>query len=352
MLSLKNKIKKLLTTALCLLLLTIMANPSFADPSGRPFDGIEIGAENFFPMRIGGIKKTGGNPIPANAAIDDTTQPALCICPDSSVIGRYVGMSVSFFNPFYLIEVTKTPFYSPTLGVGLSSDETGELYGGSNSENKQIAPMTFQNVHVIQFPLLNILGLMRDFKCVQESGSPIPQVDYLFFTEIIPQKQDDLLAALLTPDAYPFAHIGANLSAIPDALSSQMDLPLNPLWYSMGSWGLVYPLTNHTGTTDNTFASQILAGKTVFEMCRDGILLSRTADICQAQIKTIWDKKDYKLQRLRPTRRSKAFVIGKAPFLTNWNANPPFKAGSNSSDEYLYMLWQKLRCCERVDNKF
>lgn len=315
---------------------------AFAGPSGDFFMPTEVGGLNFFPIKVGGmVQFNSSGSVPTNN--DDNTTSPICTCPDSNLVSVSIGMDVSFWSPAYLIEQTKTPYYSPALGQSISSSSDGKKYGAVS--NNVTHPQTFQQSHFIRYPLMDVLGLLHDFKCIDRGKT----IDYLWLTEAIPWKQDGLLAALMTPDSYLFANPVAIASCIPESASAQVDYIMPYQWWCMGAWGTVYPLANFMGIADTTTASAALAGKSIFELSRDMALLDHaTAPYCQPVPKPIWDKSHFKLQLVRPVNKPKAVVIGKSSLFWGSNSNPPYKAGNNSNDEFLYVLYQKYHCCEPI----
>lgn len=309
-------------------------------PTGDSFSPTEIGGENFFPMKLGGtLRFSSGDPVPSNNDADAST--LICTCPNGSAAGVYVGLDVTFWAPGYLIEVVSTPYYSPTIGKVLSSQKNGQ--GSGANDNHVASPQSFYNTHFMRYPLLDILGLLRDFKCLERG-----KVDYEMLSEVVPWKNDGLLASQMSPDSYLFANPIADASCIPEAASAQIDYLLTSLWWCMGSWGKVYPLSNHVGMTDLTTAAATLAGKTVFEGSRDALLLDHATNICKPVTKSNWDQTHFKYQVARPSVKAKAFVTGKSALFWGSNVNPPYKSGNNASDQYMFLLYQSYHCCEQI----
>lgn len=331
-----------------LIVVASLTGNASAAPSGDFFMPTEVGGANFFPFKVGGVAQLGQSDNGSPTNTNGNVMSPIRSCPNSSIAGFYPCLDVSFWSPDFVVESVKTPYYSPTLGTSLGGSSDGHNYGGTN--NGPVDAQVFQHTHWFRYPLMDLLKIMKDFKCLERGNG----VDLAWMSEVIPWKKDAMLGALLSPDSFLFANPIAIASCIPEAASAQADFLVDSLWWCMGAWGTVYPLGNYKGISDTTTASAALTGKAVFEMLRGigggtgAILDHATAPYCAATPKSIWDKSHYKMQLIRPTKKAKAVVIGKSSLFWGKGANPPYKAGNNSSDEFMYMIYQKYHCCEEI----
>ncbi len=120
----QNSVSRFLV--LCLLLAT---SPSFAK-SGTPF-----------------------NPITdIHWSEIDFTIEGVCFCP--RVWGVEVGLIVSYWEPFLLLDTSSVAFYSATLGTSVGGSVTDEIGGKNNSSDAvDIAnESTFAQSHAFLLP--------------------------------------------------------------------------------------------------------------------------------------------------------------------------------------------------------
>jgi conjugal transfer pilus assembly protein TraU len=340
---------KIKTITFALVTVILLAGTAEADPSGDFFMPTEVGGANFFPFKVGAVMQFGGsdNGSPTNS--DGGSQSPVRTCPNpGSVAGFFPCLDISFWSPDFAFEVVKTPYYSPSLGTSLGGTSNGHSYGGDN--NQIVNSQAFNHTHWYKYPLMDVIGLMKNFQCLERGG-----VQLGYMSEIIPWKKDAQMGALMSPDSFLFANPIAIASCIPESASAQADLLIDTLWWCMGSWGTVYPLGNYVGISDHTTASAAMTGKALFEMMRGmglkgtGALVDHdTAPYCAPATKTIWAKSHYKIQLVRPAKKNKAVVIGKSTLFWGAGTNPPYKAGNNSGDQFMYMIYQKYHCCEML----
>ena len=340
---------KIRTIVFAIVTAVVLAGHANASPTGDMYWPGESGGANYFPFKTGGVMQLGPSENGSPLNPDGGVQSPVRTCPLSgSVAGFFPCMDMSFWSADYVVEVVKTPYYSPTLGTSLGGTSDGHNYGGDN--NQVVNSQTFKHTHWYKYPLMDIVGLMKNFQCLERGG-----VRLGYMSEIIPWKKDAQMGALMTPDSFLFANPIAIASCIPESASAQVDFLIDNLWWCLGSWGTVYPLGNYVGTSDQTTASAAITAKAIFEMVRgfglrgtSALLDHDTAPYCAPAVKTIWSKSHYKVQLQRPAKKAKAVVIGKSTLFWGSGSNPPYKAGNNSGDEFMYLIYQKYHCCEKI----
>jgi len=111
-----------------------------------------------FPISIGSAGVMSGT-------VPDTENPKSPLCACGSPIPR-IGLSIGFWEPTVLVDVTRHPFCLVNLG-GLtlsmgSSFNTGSVETAENDDTH-----SFYYVHWYVYPLLNWLNLIDDIACTK-----------------------------------------------------------------------------------------------------------------------------------------------------------------------------------------
>ena len=125
-----------------------------------------------------------------------------------------LGTPVGLWEPARLIEMTRLPFCSPTLG-GLQFDITkSRLLGGSTQAEYDTSDKIFYNFHYFAFPLLVILQLMEIPEC---NADGYVDFDLMYMSELDPTWNDDELSFYTTPEVVLFANPFAQTACLGDA---------------------------------------------------------------------------------------------------------------------------------------
>lgn len=285
-----------------------------------------------FPVKIGGVPVTPGAP----GLIDtpDLLSSPVCVCPTPIGIPR-PGITLSFWEPARFIETVKDPFCFPSLGTGLSVFNFGMGTNESSEESTDQRSLTSAQAHYFIFPVTAILELITDELCLELSG-----FDLGYITEPDPLWQDHLLAFLINPEALLFGNPVAQLACIPDSISTQVGLPLDPLFWCVGSWGGAYPLAGATHNTDYVEANAHLAAKMVYKMARELLIQDPAVWICAAVPTPIWIKSHYRIHVAKPVRDFMCHTFGRSGLIWTTLKNPPVVG-----DNFLWMLFRKRACC-------
>jgi conjugal transfer pilus assembly protein TraU len=128
-----------------------------------------------FPWRLMGNMTFGGN------APKGATKKAVCTCNDSNGVPK-PGTTAGFWNPARIIEVVRNPWCSPTVG-GKKLMEAYRLVG--NSRHSKLDD-SFMNVHLLAFPVMQMLELLLDTQCNPES---YVDLDFISMSEVDPIAQ-------------------------------------------------------------------------------------------------------------------------------------------------------------------
>ncbi len=313
-------------------LFIVPVNKSFAVCKGKFFDPItDVDWWGIFPVTIGGIT-IFKSPIKSPSVPDSSP---ICICGKPPKLK--IGITFSFWDPARLIETVKDAWCFPTLGIGLSS--TGFLNGSSGS-NAKPDKSTFYQAHYIWMDIFALAGMFLDYSCF----NPIT-FDIGYITEIDPTWNSDITAFLLNPEALLFGNPLAQIACSVDAITSNVGLPLNPLFWCMGSWGSAYPLTGHWSGHDKTTAAAAVAARLIYKLSRELLIWDDAVSFCYSTPTPIWIKSHYRLQEARPLRSPWVIHIGQSSLVWGTAANPPISGGEGAEDNFLWVLFKEKFCC-------
>lgn len=285
--------------------------------------------ESVFPITIAGVSVT------PDVKDFETHKDRFCFCHG---VPPKPGIPISFWEPNKMVEVTKEPYKLIALG--------GAQIGSATIKNRGVLSKTgsgsytsFSHVHIYDYPVFEVLGLLTDFSCIENKG-----LDMCYFSEIDPQWYDDSLANLMNPEAALFANPLAQVACIADCTSSSLSKPLDELFWCAGCHGSLYPFSGTVGAhVGDIQASLLLVQRAIAKLHREGMIHGYVkGDYCSQKYMPIWKKTSYKIQMAYPT----AQTSGQCPSLGGtevvWGAGRsyPFKG-----EEFAYILWTKRLCC-------
>lgn len=215
----------------------------------------------FYPIAIGGTLM-GGTELTAPTARARGT----CVCPGRIFGYPTTGITLGMFQPTHLIETTRQPYCSPSIGGTLtgsaSTVRTGlaglTTQGGAGySDAEEGKANAYWNFHWFKFPIGQIIDQMTDAVCVSQTGS---DMDLLFISEILPTWNNDELALYTSPETPLFASPVAVASCIADAAAASVYKPIDAMFWCSGSWGPgLYPYSGTAGDGDSIARSSSLA---------------------------------------------------------------------------------------------
>lgn len=292
-----------------------------------------------FPITIMGVSGGGGTNPPLMYV------PPVCVCPGPFGIPSY-GIGVTFWEPLYVSEIQRTPGCLSTIGGKQVLDDYRSLHGEheAGADDSNSGTTTRMQAHWYQYPVFTMLDLLKDLGCKNTSGFALG-----YITEIDPTWQDDSWGAMFTPEQSLFANPIAQAVCSVDAVSSNLGLTMDPLFWCAGSWGPMYPLTGNSQPGNGPFLTngQIQA-KFMFRMHRLGMLwqtIGPTA-VCTSHPNPVIMKSQYRINQIGPIPRRGSTpppVIGTLGLnLTPPVANTP---GLESTDN---LIWQGQQCCARL----
>lgn len=332
--------------ALCLVGMAVHSAAN-ADPGaptcgqkGRIFNLIDgIDWNSLFPIKIGEFPVTPGLGYGDYAAAGLARLP-LCCCyvPNPTVVLSRLGLRFKFWEPIGLIEVTRSPFCSPSFG-GMALGPSTIKGHGISARGK-----AFFNTHYIKYPVFAVLNIITDINCLD-----ISSFDIGWLSEVDPAWDDDELAMIIhNPEAILFGNPVAVTACALDCGFQNFSwvAPTNPydlMFWCAGCVGGAYPLSGHVTTRRSIAAdSQLIASRLIFLMNRVALLMTNIGSDtwCPRYLPTgMWRKSHYRLQPAMPFLRP-ATAIG-----TN---NPITEVGRSIpavGEDYVFVLWQKRDCC-------
>lgn len=289
--------------------------------------------ECVFPLKVMGMTQWPG---PGPDAPDPAKGP-ICACPAPPPLFIRWGFPVSFWEPGRFVETVKDPYCFPSIGLSLANPIEGFL-GGTYSEQNHLSIDTsvFGQSHYFIFPVWAMMELLVDFTCAEQSG-----FDIAYITEIDPLWNNDMLAFILNPEALLFANPIAQLACIADSAASNAGLPINALFWCMGSWGSSYPLTGHVNHDEYVEGNAAVAGRMIYKLSRELLICDTGVNLCGCVPTPIWVKHNYRIHISKPVKGGKCIPIGRSALTWGQLKNPPTYDGDN----FLWMIFRKRACC-------
>ncbi len=282
-----------------------------------------------FPMTIGASQVT-------HSKLPDTKNPSnpICVCPGNPV--PRVGLSLGFWEPISLVDVTRTPFCMVNLG-GLDLS-TGNFKQGMNDTSNTTGGNAFYHVHWYHYPLIAWLNLITDAGCF-EGGD----FDIAYFTEFDPTWQDDSLSLLFNPEAALFANPIAQTACIADAISSTFRLPIDALYWCAGAQGSLYPLSGHIeGHHGGVQAAGLLSERLTYKLHR-ALLITDTKPekLCMPYHAMHTPKSRYRYQLTNPKSTSnQCNPFGRTSIVWESGIEVPV-----TGENFGFLIWRKRNCC-------
>ena len=286
-----------------------------------------------FPLSVGSARVVAGdNP--------DTTNPTMPVCACATPLPR-IGLSIGFWEPMALVDVTRKPFCFVNLG-GVNLNMGAQYKMGKVAKDEGIGS-SFYDVHWYKFPLMYWLNLLIDGACME-----VGDLDLLMISELDPTWHDDELAFILNPESLLFGNPIAQTACVADSMASSTGyLPINTLFWCAGSQGSMYPLSgyvqNHIGGVQ---ASTLLTERMAYKLHRIGMLKDSDSEgvgLCEQSAMPIMPKDRYRYQIVNPvpaTSKTGCRPFGASTALWEAGHELPVKG-----EDFGYLVWRKKNCC-------
>ena len=258
----------------------------------------------------------------------------ICICVKGWDVE--VGVMWQYWEPFLAIDTSSVSNYSALSGSGDSSTGSiADLLGGKNnsSNSGEVNESTFSQAHGFLLPFM---------------PWPCDRNDYgVWWSEFDSMWQNDELAAIIEPEATMFATIAMQLTCMADAASTNLGTPIDAMPWCIGSSGSSYPLTGHVDNDNIVQASNTVAARMIYKLCRLFMICDPANSYCAGSCTytPVWIKSHYKMYAVRPSRTTTAHPVGVSSKLYDSGLNPPFRGTLGSNDEFLWVVHRLHRCC-------
>ena len=160
-----KQIAKLLVVTLGAIFLPFSSNASVTC-KGRFVNPItDVCWSCVLPISIGGFN-IGKGSIPKKRDTKNPSSP-VCMCMKSNI--PTPGVSIGFWEPVRLVDVTRTPYCMTNLGgIELGSDlRKMSSYERRNTASGRRGHYSFYHLHYYVYPLIYWLELITDFLCLE-----------------------------------------------------------------------------------------------------------------------------------------------------------------------------------------
>ncbi|BCO29975.1 conjugal transfer protein TraU [Thiohalobacter sp. COW1] len=268
-------------------------------------------------------------------------EPGVCICPAPWPQFVRFGIVFSFWEPAWLVDVTREPFCFTNLDMEIDPGfdaPTGRPRNSPGSRDKS----AFYQAHIYEnFFWSASFGSMINSACkLAYSGGPNYSVEWI--TEFDPLWADDELAFILGAESALFANTIAQTACAADCVAATAGNPLDPLFWCAGCQGSMYPLGGNTSEqTGGVMASGLLAERLVAKMHRQGLAWDTTSWECGNEPMPIIKKSQYRTQITYPIpRTSSCPAYGATEVPTAIGQEFPY-----AGEDFGYLIWRKRRCC-------
>lgn len=257
----------------------------------NPIDGICW--DCMFPLTLGKI------PI-WPSKYPDTENPTMPIsfCPKPPPIFMQVGINIGYWEPYAMVDVTRVPYCMVNMGFDMEMGNSQQI-GGQATQRPTAANSNgaFYHAHWYKYPLIYWLQILQSVACMA-----IDNFDIAYLTELDPFWDDDELSFILNPEAALFGNQIAQLACVAESVKTSFgnSLPLDVLFWCLGSQGSAYPLTGTTGYRDTPLqAATLISERINYKLHRQGIVwesLGTDGAICYQHPMPILPKSRYRYQ--------------------------------------------------------
>lgn len=343
----KGHLGRALKRATCLIIIMLLPLSSSASVTckGKFVNPItDICWSCVLPISIGGLVMGKGD-TPKKR---DTKNPAspVCLCNKG---GKPVpGLSVGFWEPVRLIDVTRTPYCMTNLGGIAIGSDAKRISSYKRNYGARASHDSFYHVHYYIYPLIYWLELITDFMCLEESS-----FDVAYMSEFDITWNDPKMQSMLNPEAMLFGNPIAQAACALDCASSTISMPLDTMFWCAGCLGNMYPFSganaDHVGGVQN---SSLLTVRVIAKMHRIGLAqetsttdASINGKICRKSRALKIKKSQYKLQMVNPRSTGDRGEIGCWPLGLSDMAYSRFKEYPYDGQDWGYLLWRKKNCC-------
>ncbi len=292
-----------------------------------------------FPITIGQIPT-----VKSSTPDTPNFSSPVCVCPAPPPVFQRVGIPIGYWEPAFIVDVTKEPFCF--VGLGGRKINPG-IHLGSGSDPERGTGTEFNvstwHAHWYQYPVFKLLSLAVDSLCVD----PVKAVDVTYLTEVDPLWKDDALTMVIDPEAMLFGNLIAHSACIADCAAATFALPLDPLFWCAGCHGGMFPANgNVLGHFTSIQSSSLIVARMLFKMHRQTFLpiTSGPESICTSIPSPMIKKSQYRTQLAAPVPATDPVFgcnqLGRSTILWESMREIPVKG-----EDFNYVVWRKRNCC-------
>ena len=291
----------------------------------------------FFPITIGNVNIVSSD-------YPDTENPSTPIefCLIDGIKIPRVGLNIGFWEPFAMTDVTPVPYCMVNMGFSMDIGNAG--HGGKQVRDPSDSG-AFYYVHWYKYPLMLWLNIITSVGCLHGGD-----FDIAYLTELDPTWNDDELAFVLNPEATLFGNPVAQAACAADAAKAQIDIPIDKLFWCIGTQGGMYPLTGRVFDEKGPIhAAVLLSERMDFKLHRQLLIEDSSPDagsgfdgpICSQHLTPIMPKSRYRYQMTNIIPAAdKCYQFGHDTLL--WEGG---KIQPSSGNCFGFMIWRKKNCC-------
>lgn len=290
------------------------------------------------------IKIFGGVTVSGFGEDYETVNKVACACANPPKL----GVPMSFWEMTMMTDSTSVPGCFPLLGgakidIGVNKNAYGYTEGGA--EESKSRQTSFRQVNLYINPLMYVIGAVLDNSCMDRRGFDIPWISVAD-----PTHNDEELANILTPYAFPFGSLEAIGAITADAVAASAGFPIAEIFWAAGSYGGLYPLTGtNSAHVSNEQSSRLQTTRVLAKLHAAGTQWSASGDdsLCGYIPQIIMDKRQYKFTRLYPLPQTKKTLgtccdpIGRTTILVESGTEAPL----NSFRDMGHAIFRKRDCC-------
>ncbi|MGR5096605.1 TraU family protein [Vibrio maritimus] len=170
-----------------------------------------------------------------------------CACFDEDLGLPEVGMPIGFFQPARIVSFSATPYCMPSFGSRLSDDVTS-LGNAGTADTQSVDDKSFFHYKYWTYPLMSMIQMFTNADCNNTSATTL---DLMYFSEVDPLYNSDMLAFLMAPESIVFANAVAQSICTADCATLMAGGEIEQNFFCAGCAGNLYPLTGTSTTSDD-----------------------------------------------------------------------------------------------------
>ena len=285
------------------------------------------------PISIGSAKV-------AHSSLPDTKNPSSPICVCDADIGWQVGITLGYWEPFTMVDVTRDPGCFPGLD-GIHMDLGNNDQVGGSDDLIGTSEGGFYWAHWYFYPLMAWLNILTDTGCMTTG-----EYDIGYITELDPSWDDDSLAAILSPEASIFSDPISQSSCAADASATIAgELPIDSLSWCMGAQGSVFPLSGTSIQKSPIQSAALMTERLDYKMHDLGMVPDSVGEnspgICSQHYNVVMPKSRYRYQMVgNSSDTHSCYPFGRT--VSDWEGGHD---NVGEGDNFSFLIFRKRNCC-------